>query len=330
MGKKSIQKAPAPVTKRNGDLKIFSGNSNPVLAQKIAKKLGGQVSAAEVNSFSDGETLVRLLENVRGNDVFIVQSLSPHSNDYLMELLIMIDAAKRASAKRITAVIPYYCYARQDRKDQPRVPITAKLVANLLTTAGANRILSMDLHVGQIQGFFDIPLDHLYAAPVLLKALKKLKLKDFTVVSPDTGSLKRCRAYAKWVNAPLAFIDKRRPRANVAEVLNIVGEVRGRDAIVIDDLIDTAGTLTKAAEALQKAGAKNVYACSTHPVLSGDAIARLENSCFKNIIVTDTIPLVGKKCDKIKVVSVGGLLADCIQRIHEETSVSSLFIQTQY
>lgn len=314
----------------NGQLRLFAGDGNPKLAKRIAKNLGVPVSESEIITFSDGEIFVKIKENVRGTDVFIIQSLSPDCNFRMMQLLIMIDAARRASARRITAVIPYYCYARQDRKEQPRVPITAKLIANLITTAGADRVLCMDLHVGQIQGFFDIPVDHLYAAPVLLKALKKLKLKDYTIVSPDTGSLKKCRTYAKLVDAPLAFIDKRRPRPNVAEVVHVVGEVKNRDCIVVDDLIDTAGTLVEAANALKQQGAKEVYACATHPVLSGPAIERLNDSCFKKIIVTDTIPMDGKECDKIDIVSVGGLLADCIRRIHEETSVSSLFVRTHY
>lgn len=315
---------------RNGEIKLFTGNGNPELARRVCKKLGIQLGSAEVGNFSDGEISVKLLENVRGTDVFIMQSLAPRCNYHLMELLIMIDAAKRASARRITAVIPYYCYARQDRKDQPRVPITAKLVANLITVAGANRVLSMDLHVGQIQGFFDIPLDHLYAAPVLLKSIKKLNLQNFTVVSPDTGSLKRCRAYAKFVDAPLAFIDKRRPKANVSEVLRVIGDVKDRDAIIVDDLIDTAGTLTQAADALRAQGAKRVYACATHAVLSGKAIERLNASCFEKVIITDTIPLGDKQCDKIQVISIGGLIADCIKRIHNETTVSTLFVKTQY
>lgn len=315
----------------NGPLRLFSGNANPELAQRVADKLGIQLGDAKVTSFSDGEISVQLEQNVRGDDVFIFQSLYPRCNHHLMEMLIMIDAAKRASARRITAVVPYYCYARQDRKDKPRVPITAKLVANLITVAGANRVLSMDLHVGQIQGFFDIPLDHLFAAPVLLEAIKKLELKDFTVVSPDTGSLKRSRAYAKLLDAPLAFIDKRRPRANVAEVSNIVGEVKGRDVIMVDDLIDTAGTLTQGAKALRDAGAKDVYACATHAVLSGPAIERIDQSCFTKIIVTDTVPQgPEKQSDKIQVVSVDGLLADCIQRIHDETTLSTLFVKTHY
>jgi len=313
-----------------GELKLFTGNSNRDLAKKIARNLGVPLGAAEVNSFSDGEISVKILENVRGTDVFILQSLAGQCNNNLMELLILIDAARRASARRITAVVPYFCYARQDRKDQPRVPITAKLVANLITVAGVDRVLCMDLHVGQIQGFFDIPMDHLFAAPVLIKAINNLKLKNFTVVSPDTGSLKRCRAYAKILGAPLAFIDKRRPRANVSEVMHIVGEVEGRDAIMIDDMIDTAGTLTEGCEALKKAGARNVYACATHAVLSGPAVEHLNRSSFKSIIITNTIPLGDKKCDKIRVISVGSLLADCIKRIHEETTVSTLFIRTQY
>lgn len=314
----------------HGELKLFAGNSNPELAKKIAKNLGVPLGAAQVGRFSDSEISVKILDNVRGTDVFIFQSLAGKCNDYLMELLILIDAARRASARRITAVLPYYGYARQDRKDQPRVPITAKLVANLITVAGANRVLCMDLHVGQLQGFFDIPMDHLYAAPVLLKAIKKLNLKDFTVASPDTGSLKQCRAYAKILGAPLAFIDKRRPRANVAEVVRVVGDVKGRDVIMVDDMIDTAGTLTVGCEALLEAGARDVYACATHAVLSGPAVERLNHSSFKKIIVTNTIPLGDKKCDRIQVVSVGGLLADCIERIHHETTVSTLFVRTQY
>jgi ribose-phosphate pyrophosphokinase len=326
-----IEKKPVEFEGPNGPLRLFSGNANRELAQRVADKLGIQLGEANVTSFSDGEISVQLVQNVRGDDVFIFQSLYPRCNHHLMEMLIMIDAAKRASARRITAVVPYYCYARQDRKDKPRVPITAKLVANLMTVAGANRVLSMDLHVGQIQGFFDIPMDHLFAAPVLLEAIKKLNLKDFTVVSPDTGSLKRCRAYAKQLNAPLAFIDKRRPRPNVAEVSNIVGDVKGRDVIMVDDLIDTAGTLTQGAQALRDVGARDIYACAVHPVLSGPAIERINQSCFKKIIVTDTVPLgPEKQSDKIQVISVDGLLADCIQRIHDETTLSTLFVKTHY
>jgi ribose-phosphate pyrophosphokinase len=314
----------------NRELKFFSGSSNPALAKKICKSLGEPLGEVELRRFSDGELFVKLEENVRGRDVFIMQSLAPDCNNALMELLLLIDAARRASAWRITAVVPYYCYARQDRKDQPRVALSSKLVANLLTTAGVDRVLCMDLHVGQIQGFFDIPVDHLYAAPVLLRAIKKLQLNDFTVVSPDTGSLKRCRAYAKILNVPVAFIDKRRPGPNVAEVVNIVGEIKGRNAILVDDMIDTAGSLANAAEALKSKGAKKVYACATHPVLSGPAIERLDNSCIETIVVTNTIPLGDKQCDKVKVVSVGGLLADCIERIHDETSVSTLFVKTLF
>jgi len=314
----------------NGPLKLFAGNSNPVLAKKIARKLGTRLGNLELRTFSDGEIFVKICENVRGDDVFIVKSLAPRPNHNLMELLIMIDAARRASARRITAVLPYFCYARQDRKDQPRVSIGAKLVANLITQAGADRVLCMDLHVGQIQGFFDIPMDHLFAAPVMLKVIRRLKLKNFTVVSPDTGSLKRSRAYAKQLDAPLAFIDKRRPAPNVAEVCRIIGEVENRDAMIVDDMVDTAGTLTEAARALKAAGARRIFACATHAVFSGPAIERIEKSCFDRVIVTDTIPLGDKACDKIQVVSVGELLADCIQRIHEETTVSTLFVRTQY
>jgi ribose-phosphate pyrophosphokinase len=311
----------------NGHLKIFSGSSNPVLAEAIALSLGIPISEVTIRRFLDGEIYVAYEENVRGTDCFIVQSTCEPVNAQLMELLIMIDAAKRASAHRITAVLPYYGYGRQDRKHRPRVAITAKLVANLLATAGADRVLTVDLHAGQIQGFFDIPLDNLYASAVLVREFRKLGITDLTVVSPDLGSVKRARAYARFLEAPLAIIDKRRPKENVAEVMNIIGSVEGRPALVVDDMIDTAGTICKAAEALQKAGATEVYATATHPVLSGEAVSRLAKAPFKKVFVTDTIPLSEeKRADKVEVVGIGHLLAEAIDRIHNETTVSSLFL----
>jgi ribose-phosphate pyrophosphokinase len=282
---------------------------------------------AEVKTFSDGEISVEINENVRGKDVFIIQPTCPPVNDNLMELLIMIDAARRASAGRITAVIPYYGYARQDRKVAPRQPISAKLVANLITVAGASRVLTMDLHAGQIQGFFDIPVDNLFARPVLLHYLKEHFKDDLVIVSPDAGGVERARAFAKRLDASLAIIDKRRERANVAEVMNIIGDVKGKTAVIVDDMVDTGGTLTKAASALLDKGASAVYACCTHPVLSGNAVQRIEESPIKELIVTDTIPLSeeARKCKKIKVLSVGKLFGEAVRRIHLNESVSVLF-----
>jgi len=312
---------------QNGSLKIFSGSSCPALAETIAMSLSIPVGRVTIRRFMDGEIYVAYEENVRGTDCFLIQSTCNPVNALLMELLIMIDAARRASAKRITAVLPYYGYGRQDRKHRPRVAITAKLVANLLATAGADRVLTVDLHAGQIQGFFDIPLDNLYASSVLIEEFRKLDVEDLTVVSPDLGSVKRARAFARFLGAPLAIIDKRRPRENVAEVMNIIGEVEGRAVLLVDDMIDTAGTMCQAGEALRGAGATDVYVTATHPVLSGEAVERLDRSPFKRVYVTDTIPLVEeKKIEKIAVVGIGHLLAEAIDRIHNETTVSSLFL----
>jgi ribose-phosphate pyrophosphokinase len=311
----------------DGELKVFSGNANRPLAEKVCDYLGISLGKAEVKTFSDGEISVEINENVRGKDVFIIQPTCPPVNDNLMELLIMIDAARRASAGRITAVIPYYGYARQDRKVAPRQPISAKLVANLITVAGASRVLTMDLHAGQIQGFFDIPVDNLYARPVLLHYLKEHFKDDLVIVSPDAGGVERARAFAKRLDASLAIIDKRRERANVAEVMNIIGDVKGKTAVIVDDMVDTGGTLTKAASALLDKGASAVYACCTHPVLSGNAVQRIEESPIKELIVTDTIPLSeeARKCKKIKVLSVGKLFGEAVRRIHLNESVSVLF-----
>jgi ribose-phosphate pyrophosphokinase len=293
-----------------------------------ARHLQLELSKAKVRTFSDGEVFVEIEENVRGTDVFVIQSTCPPVNHNLMELLIMIDALKRASSRRITAVIPYYGYARQDRKVAPRVPISAKLVADLITAAGANRVLSMDLHAGQIQGFFNIPFDHLFAAPVLLEYIRSHYLDDLVVVSPDAGGVERARAFAKRLQVGLAIIDKRREGINEAKAMNIIGEIRGKRALILDDMIDTAGTLTQAAEALLERGAREVYAACTHPVLSGPAMDRIEASDIREVVVTNTIPLSerAKACPKIRQLSVSGLLAEAIKRIHEERSVSSLFV----
>lgn len=307
-------------------LEIFSGNANPELAKEIASKLGKKLGDSKVNTFSDGEIQVRINESVRGADVFVVQPFSYPVNNNIMELLIMIDAFRRASAGRITAVIPYYGYARQDRKARSRDPITAKLVADIITAAGADRVLTMDLHAGQIQGFFDFPVDHLVAAPILSDYFKKKQLENIVVVSPDLGGVTRTRELANRLMAPIAIIDKRRPEPNVAEVMNIIGEVEGKTVIMTDDMIDTAGTITLGAEALLEYGAKEVYACCTHPVLSGPAIERLEESPIKEVVVTNTIPLrENQRIDKIKVLSVAPLFADAISRIHNNQSVSTLF-----
>lgn len=307
-------------------LTLISGNSNPKLAQDIAKYLRIELADASVTKFSEGEISVKIEENIRGKDVFIIQSTSPPSNDNMMELLIMIDACKRASAGRITAVLPYYGYARQDRKDQPRVPITAKLVANLITTAGASRLLTIDLHAGQIQGFFDIPVDHLYAVNVLVDYYKKLNLENLVIISPDVGGIKMARAYAKRFNADLAIIDKRRIDSEKIKVMNILGDVAGKNALIIDDLISTAGSLSEATQALKEQGVKDIYAAITHPVLSGPAIERIENCALKQLAVCDTIPVEDARAhSKIKVLSVAPLLGEAIRRIHREESVSCLF-----
>ncbi len=309
------------------ELKLFSGNANQALAKEICGYLGVSLGEATVSSFSDGEIRIRIEENVRGADVFLIQSCSQPINTSVMELLIMIDALKRSSAYRITAVIPYFGYARQDRKDQPRVPITAKLMADLITTAGADRVLTMDLHAGQIQGFFNIPVDNLYAAPVLLDYITKRGGSNLVVVSPDAGGVERARAFAKRLQAQLAIIDKRREGPNNAQVMNIIGDVEGRNALLLDDMIDTAGTIVQGAQACADKGARMVWAGCTHPVLSGPALERLQSSCLTEVVVTNTIPLNGKeeRCPKLKVLSVAPLLGEAISRIHEEESVSSLF-----
>jgi len=309
-------------------IRIFSGNSNIALAKKICDNLGVSLGKANVSTFSDGETRVEINENVRGMDVFIIQSTCSPVNVTCMELLIMIDALKRASADRITAVIPYYGYSRQDRKVAPRAPITAKLLADLITAAGANRVLSIDLHAGQIQGFFNIPVDNLFATPVLLDYMKERYLDDTVVVSPDTGGVERARAFGKRLGASLAIIDKRREGPNEAQVMNIIGNIEGKKVIILDDMIDTAGTVVQGAGALKAAGAVQVSVCCTHPVLSGPALERLEGSDIKEIIVTDTIPLSERaaNCSRIKVLSVSGLLSEAVRRIYYNDSVSSLFI----
>ncbi|MBI4746817.1 MAG: ribose-phosphate pyrophosphokinase [Deltaproteobacteria bacterium] len=309
-------------------LKLFSGNSNIALAGEMCGSLGILPGKATVKRFSDGEIFVEIEENVRGADVFVVQSICYPGNDNLMELLIMMDALKRASTKRITAVLPYYGYARQDRRVAPRTRITAELVADLITTAGADRILCMDLHAGQIQGFFNIPVDHLYATPVILDYIKKNFNDDIVIVSPDAGGVERARAFAKRLNCSLAIIDKRRTAPNVAEVMNIIGDVSGKVAIIVDDMVDTAGTLTQGAKAVKDNGAKKIYAISTHPVLSGPAISRIEQSVMEELVVTNTIPLTkeGAACNKIKVLSVASLLAEAIKRVYIGDSVSSLFV----
>ena len=309
-------------------IKIFTGNANPELSFKICDYLGLPMGRASVKRFSDGEVFVEIGENVRGADVFVIQSTCPPVNHNLMELLIMIDALRRASARRITAVIPYYGYARQDRKAAPRVPISAKLVADIITTAGARRVLAVDLHAGQIQGFFSIPVDHLYAAPVLLEHLRGLGSEDVVMVSPDAGGVERTRAFAKRLGAGLAIIDKRRERPNESQVMHIIGDVEDKIAIILDDMVDTAGTLCHAASALKEHGAREVHGCATHPVLSGPAIDRVWESSLESLIVTDTIPLSdrAKGLDKIKVLSIADLLGEAIRRIHNDDSVSSLFV----
>ncbi|WP_050183691.1 ribose-phosphate diphosphokinase [Domibacillus robiginosus] len=310
------------------NLKIFSLNSNPALAQEIAEFIGVELGKCSVTRFSDGEVQINIEESIRGCDVYIVQSTSGPVNEHLMELLIMIDALKRASAKTINVVLPYYGYARQDRKARAREPITAKLVANLLETAGTTRLITLDLHAPQIQGFFDVPIDHLMGVPILGDYFKKKEFSrdDIVIVSPDHGGVTRARKLADRLKAPIAIIDKRRPRPNVAEVMNIVGNVEGKIAILIDDIIDTAGTITLAANALSESGAKEVYACCTHPVLSGPAMERIENSNIKELVVTNSIALAPeKKTDKVVELSVAPLLGEAIIRVHEEQSVSTLF-----
>ncbi|OGW33128.1 MAG: phosphoribosylpyrophosphate synthetase [Nitrospirae bacterium GWC2_56_14] len=310
------------------EIKIFTGNANPALAQELCQKMNIPLGNALVGCFSDGEINVQIVDNVRGMDVFVVQPTSSPGNRHLMELLIMIDALKRASSARITAVLPYYGYSRQDRKVQPRVPITSKLVADLITTAGANRVLTVDLHAGQIQGFFNIPVDNLFAAPVLLDYIRAKTFKNLAVVSPDAGGVERARAFAKRLGASLAIIDKRRDKPNEAQVMNIIGDVKGHDCLLLDDMVDTAGTLAEGAGALKANGAGNIYAACTHAVLSGPAVQRINDSPLSELITTNTIALDSKQkeCKKLKVLSVAPLLAEAITRIHEETSLSSLFV----
>ena len=311
------------------EIKIFAGNSNIPLAESICRYLKLPLGKAAVETFSDGETRVEVKENVRGSDVFVVQSTSAPGNDHLMEVLLLLDAFKRASAKRMTAVIPYYGYSRQDRKVLPRVPISAKLVADLLTTAGASRILTLDLHSGQIQGFFNVPVDNLYATPVLLEYLRRrLNRKPVTVVSPDAGGVERARAFATRLNASLAIIDKRRVGPNVVAEMHIIGDVKGRVAILCDDMIDTAGTLTLAADALKRERAKEIFGCCTHAVLSGAALQKVQEAPLEELIVTDSISLgpEARQCEKIKVLSVAPLIGEAIRRTHQERSISSLFV----
>jgi ribose-phosphate pyrophosphokinase len=311
------------------EIKIFAGNSNRALAESICQSVGVRLGKAEVGRFSDGEVQVEIIENVRGGDVFVLQSMCAPTNDHLMELLLMLDAFKRASARRITAVIPYYGYARQDRKVAPRVPISAKLVADLITTAGASRVLTVDLHAGQIQGFFDVPVDNVYAAPVLMKYLReRVGNREVAVVSPDAGGVERARAFAKRLEAGLAIIDKRRIRPNEVAEMQIIGQVEGRVAVIVDDMVDTAGTLCAAADAVRAAGAPTVFACATHAVLSGPAHDRLSRAAIDELIVTDTIPQRPQTngFERLRVLSVAGLIGEAIRRTHEEDSISSLFI----
>jgi len=309
-------------------LVVFAGNSNRKLAEKVSRHIGIRLGEAEVKRFSDGEIQIEISENVRGKDVFVIQSTCAPVNDHLVELLLMLDAFKRSSAKRISAVIPYYGYARQDKKVAPRVPISAKLVADLLTVAGADRVITMDLHAGQIQGFFNIPVDNLYAAPVLLDYIKRAFTNNTVIVSPDAGGAERARAFAKRLDTQLAIIDKRREAPNKAEAMHVVGDVRDKVAVILDDMVDTAGTLTQGAKALHEKGAVEIHACCAHAVLSGPAVERISNSAIKTLVVTDTNPLNenAKACDKIRVLSVSKLLAEAIHRSHTGSSVSSLFV----
>lgn len=319
---------PKPVRPLNHDrIKVFSGSANTSLTTAVCKELGIGLGELKLRKFSDGEINCQVLENVRGADCFVVQPTCSPVEFHLMEILCLMDALKRSSAKRITAVLPYYGYGRQDRKDKPRVPISAKLVASLLETAGANRIMALDLHAAQIQGFFDVPVDHLFFRPVMIDYLKQRSMPDLMVVSPDAGGVERARSVAKRLNAPLAIIDKRREEANVAEVMNVIGNVVGKNCLIVDDLIDTAGTLVKGADALMQYGAASVTACATHPVLSGPAVQRIQESSIREVIVSNSIPLTAEAaaCGKIRQLSVAGLLARAIQSIHEETSVSMLF-----
>ncbi|OGV98613.1 MAG: phosphoribosylpyrophosphate synthetase [Nitrospinae bacterium RIFCSPLOWO2_02_FULL_39_110] len=309
------------------ELLLFSGRANIPLVEEICKYLRIPLGKSNIYDFPDGEIGIKITENVRGRDVFVVQPTCEPVNKNLMELLIMIDALKRSSAERITAVIPYYGYARQDRKAEPRVPITSKLVADLVTAAGTNRVLAIDLHAGQIQGFFNLPVDHLYAAPIQIEYIKRKRLKDLVIVSPDAGGVERARAFAKKLNTSLAIIDKRRDKPGVAKVMNIIGDIKGKRAMIVDDMIDTAGTLIEATNALLKNGVREVYACCTHPVLSEPAVERINKSPLKEVIVSNTIPLSDKqkRCNKIIILSISKLLGEAIKRIHTATSVSSLF-----
>jgi ribose-phosphate pyrophosphokinase len=321
--------APKTVRSLFTDFKVFSGTANPALVEEVCEALGAPVGAAMIKRFADGETHLQIQANVRGADVFVIQPTCTPVDSHLMELLLLMDAFKRASAERITAVLPYYGYARQDRKDRPRMPISAKLVASLLERAGANRVLAVDLHAAQIQGFFDIPVDHLFSAPVMVDYFDKhFPSGELTVVSPDAGGVERARSFAKRLNAPLAIIDKRRTEVNIAEVMNIIGDVRGKHCLIVDDLVDTAGTLVKGVEALLAQGARSVTACATHAVLSGPAVERINSSSLQELVVTNTIPLspAGAACSKIRVLSVASLLARAIQSIHEGGSISTLFI----
>jgi ribose-phosphate pyrophosphokinase len=320
---------PKPIRTRGEDKwKIFSGTANDALAKEVCDKLGLPLGQTHISRFSDGETYVQILENVRGADVFLIQPTCDPVDLHLMQLLLLIDALKRASARRITVVIPYFGYARQDRKDKPRVPISSKLVADLLTTAGADRALVVDLHAPQIQGFFNIPVDHLFASPVLVGHFRDLDLPDLTVVSPDAGGVERARFFAKKMDSALAIVDKRRVEMDITEVMHVIGDVDGRTCVILDDIIDTAGTLVKTCQALLDAGARQVYACATHPVLSGPAIERISESGLVKVVVTNTIPLTegGRNEPKIRQLSIAGLIASAIQSIHEETSVSRLFL----
>lgn len=309
------------------ELLLISGNSNRPLSEEIAKYLNQRLADVVIKKFSDGEISVKINENIRGKDVFIIQPTSAPANDHIMELLLTIDAVRRASAKRITAVIPYYGYGRQDRKPEPRVPISARLVADIIQVTGLDRVLTVDLHADQIQGFFHIPVDNLYAAPVFIKYLKESHFSEPVVVSPDSGGVERARYLARYINAGLAIIDKRRPQANVAEIMNVIGDVEGKECILYDDMIDTAGTITKAAKALKDNGAKRVIACATHPVLSGPAIQRIEESVLDEVIFSNTIYLPEeKRIRKIKILSIAKLIGEAIRRIHNEESVSSLFL----
>ncbi|MBR3627730.1 MAG: ribose-phosphate pyrophosphokinase [Elusimicrobia bacterium] len=306
-------------------LKLIAGNANPKLAEEIAKKMGIELSPATIGRFSDGEIQVKIADSVRGADCYVIQPTCAPVNENIMELLVIADALKRASARRITAVIPYYGYARQDRKAEPRVPITSKLVANLITASGIDRVLTVDLHARQIQGFFDIPVDHLYARPVLFQYFKDLNLDNPIVVSPDAGGVERARAFAKLLNADLAIVDKRRPRPNEAAIMNIIGDVKGRNAIILDDMIDTGGTLTKVADAIKNAGAIKVYAAASHGVLSGQAIEKIQKSSLEEVVITNSI-IHDTELPKIKVLSIASLLAEAITKIYNDESLNTLFV----